>query len=199
MQTLTVSENIDIRAPREEVWALIADIEKRVRLCPLWDVIGVESLTPGPLNVGSTFRLQTRQHRQISARTSRVVEFVPGRRIAHQRENALVARTVWSVQDCATGTRLMYEETFELSDAQNRDTILQPAHQAVREWLAMLKLYLEWREARLTRAWRWLYDRWFLHMPTSQRRIVMTIVVMHAISAIGFIAAALVWGLALRH
>ncbi|MBI5304591.1 MAG: SRPBCC family protein [Chloroflexi bacterium] len=198
MQTLAVSANVDIRAPLDEVWSLIADLDKRVRLCPLWDVVRVESLTPGPLGLGSAFRLHTRRQHQIVARESRVVEFVPGRRIVHQRANAQVARTVWSVQDCAAGTRLMYEEIFELSDDLNRDTILQPAHQAALEWLASLKLYLEWREARVTRAWRWLYDRWLIRMPTSQRRIVTMIVLMHVGMAISFIVAALVWGIALQ-
>ena len=162
MQTLAINANIDIRAQRDEVWSLIADLDKRVRLCPLWDVVSVESLTPGPLGVNSVFRLCTRRQQQLVARESRVVEFVPGRRIAQVRDNSQVARTVWSVQECAVGTRLMYEETFELDDQQSPDKILPLAHQAAREWLAMLKLYLEWRDGRVTRAWRWLFDRWLL-------------------------------------
>lgn len=197
MQTLSVSANIDIRAPRDEVWSLIANLDKRVRLCPLWDVINIEALTPGALGLNSVFRLHTRQQHRIVTRDSRIVEFVPGRRIATVRDNS-VARTSWSVQDCAIGTRLMYEETFELSDAQDRTTILHAAHQAVQQWLASLKLYLEWREARLTRAWRWLFDRWLLRMPTSQRRVVMGILLLHIASAVSFVAAALVWGFALR-
>lgn len=142
MQTLTISANIDIRAPRDEL-------------------------------------------------------LLPGRRIAHERDTGN-SRTTWSVQDCAAGTRLLYEETFELNDDQDRETILPAAQRAVREWLSAIKLYLEWRAERLTRAWRWLYDRAFLRMPMSQRRLVMAIVVMHIVSAISFIAAALVWGVALR-
>jgi hypothetical protein len=198
MQTLSVSANIDIRAPRNEVWSLISDVDKRLRLCPLWDVISVEALTPGALGLNSVFRFQTRRQQQNVTRESRVVEFVPGRRIAHARDNSHVARTLWSVQDCAVGTRLMYEEIFQVSDEQDCAMILQAAHQAVQQWLTSLKLYLEWREARLTRAWRWLFDRALLRMPTSQRRVIMAIVFLHATSAIGFIAAALVWGLALR-
>jgi len=198
MQTLTISANIDIRAPRDEVWSLVADLEKRVRLCPWWDVVRVETLTPGPLGVGSAFRLHTRRQHQLVARASRVIEFVPERRIVHARDTG-DSRTTWSVQDCAAGTRLMYEETFELNDDQDRETILPAAQRAVREWLSAIKLYLEWRAERLTRAWRWLFDRAFLRMPTSQRRIVMAIVVMHIVSAISFIAAALVWGVALHH
>lgn len=198
MQTLSVSANIDIRAPRAEVWSLIADVDKRLRLCPLWDVVSVEALTPGALGLNSVFRLQTRHQQQHVTRESRIVEFVPGRRIASARDNSQVARTLWSVQDCAVGTRLMYEEIFELSDEQDRATILQAAHQAVHQWLTSLKLYLEWREAWLTRAWRWLFDHVLLRMPTSQRRVIMAIMFLHVTSAITFIAAALVWGFALR-
>jgi hypothetical protein len=194
MQTLTISANIDIRAPRDQVWALIADIEKRMRLCELWDVVRVEPLTPTTLGVNSVFRLHIRHHHQDVERVTRVIEFVPEHRITHQRDTG-ASRTKWSVQDCAVGTRLMYEEIFQL-DNQDPETFLQAAHQAAHAWLNNLKQYLEWRETRTLRAWRWIFDHAFLRVPASERRTMIAIVVMHVVGTIGFAAAAIAWGIA---
>ncbi len=198
METLTVSASIDIQAPRDEVWSLVADIEKRMRLSPLWDVVKVEKLTPEPFGLDSAFRIDLRRDKKNLTRVTRIIELIPGRSLSHQRADDQNSRVTFSVQDCAVGTRLLYQEILASIDAPDVDALVQSAHQAARAWLNELKQYLEWRGTRTLRLWRAFYDRVLLRVPYTQRHLVTYIIGMHIVSAISFIGAALFWGLAMR-
>src|SRR5512143_3611094 len=113
MPEITVTESIDIRAPRAEVWDIVGNLDKRMRLSPLWDVVSIESLTAGPYGLGSRFRIHTRRNDVDILHETEVVEFVPGSRATHQLAGEPGTRTTWSILDCAVGTRVMYEDTFD--------------------------------------------------------------------------------------
>ena len=195
MPTVTVTESIDIRASRQEVWAIISNVEKRMRLSPLWDVVSVEPLTPGPYGLGSRYRVHLHRNEVDIRYESEAVEFVEGRRVSHQLTVERGTRTTWSLLDCALGTRLMYQDDFQAGDDEAERALIQAVHENTRWWLETIKQYVEWRGSLSLRLWRWVYDRFLLGLPPFQRRRIVFILLLQLGAAFTFICVALLLGM----
>ncbi|GAB4548174.1 MAG: hypothetical protein Kow0063_43090 [Anaerolineae bacterium] len=63
--------------------------------------------------------------------------------------------------------------------------------QIVRNWLNNIKLYAELRDGWGRRLARWLADRYFLRLTIPQRRVVVMILVLHAMFFITLVALGL--------
>jgi uncharacterized protein YndB with AHSA1/START domain len=120
-----VARSIRIAAPRERVFALLADPLQRSRLNPTATPIRVEiesapddptPAAPEPLRLGSVchFRLQVNGH--IVDYRMRVVEFEPNRRIVSLSDSAVPFETHLEILAEDGGTRLTHTERFEPSD-----------------------------------------------------------------------------------
>ncbi len=70
------SNNLIIDRPIDEVFRFVADFENM----PKWNyfVVDVSKVTPGPIDVGTTFT----QRRKTDAQQYRIVEFEPNRKVA---------------------------------------------------------------------------------------------------------------------
>jgi len=195
---VTVTESVDIRASPAEVWEVIGNYEKRMYLSPLWEVVSLESLTPGPYGLGSRYRVHMRRNEVDIRYESQVVDFVEGQRISHQLTVERGTRTTWRLLDCAVGTRLMYEDVFEAGDDAAERALIQAVHQNTRWWLEAIKDYVEWGRHPLLRAWRWLYDRFLLKLPPLQRRLVTFILFLQLVTSLSFICVVFFLALAMK-
>lgn len=198
MAIVTVTESVDIRAPLPEVWEVIGNYEKRMYLSPLWEVVSIEPLTPGPYGPGSRYRVHMRRNEVDIRYESQVVDFEEGRRIVHQLTVERGTRTTWRLLDCAVGTRLMYEDAFEAGNDAAERALIQAVHQNTRWWLEAIKDYVEWGHHPVLRIWRRIYDRFLLKLPPMQKRLITFILFLELITISSFICVTLFLGIVMK-
>lgn len=199
MVTVKVVEYVDIRAPREEVYATVLNPERRAQLSPLWGVVQIEAVSPNYPAVGSSWRARV-QPPQPTAHaldqkgpTVVVTTHTPGQRFGYRTAAGGKPLTLWAFLDIPAGARLIYEEEFSVEEERAQEMAGQ-VRQVVRNWLRNIKRYSELRRTRFERLLRWLADRYYLKLRPDQRSLIATILAMHAIGGIASVMAIIAFG-----
>jgi uncharacterized protein YndB with AHSA1/START domain len=194
MQNVKITEWVDIQAPRDEVFDLVVDIEKRMQLSPLWGLTKIENPSHDYPNKGSSYDIEIPEAEGSCFETI-VTQFEPRRKLAYQSLLENKVTVTWNLQEVQGGTRLVYVEEF-LSDESESEDLRESVRKIVKDWLKNIRRYAELRGV-WTKCWlRKLIDRFYLNQQPAQRKTITTILFMQAVSTITFIMAALAAGLA---
>ncbi|RPI86030.1 MAG: hypothetical protein EHM41_09555 [Chloroflexi bacterium] len=194
MESIKVVEWVDIRAPKSDVFQLILDLKRRIQLSPFWGVIDLDCVSDEFPCEGSFFRTKIVQGGDKELE-SKVITFVEGTRLCYQTRADDTSQITWTVQDCAAGTRLIYEEEFR-SEEESIDEVRKTVREAVKKWLNNIQRYSELHTTRSRRFIKWFLDRYFLKLRVEQRNVITALIFMKAVSIIAFIMAAMAYGMA---
>ncbi|UCC89566.1 MAG: SRPBCC family protein [Anaerolineales bacterium] len=190
MRTAIVVESIDIEAPRDEVFDVIANCDRRLQLSPLWGVTEVGDITSDFPHEGSSYHMKLLVEGHETEYDTIVTTFIPNQSFAYRLTVKRESRSTWSVQDVTRGTRLIYREEFLVSEDE-AEHFITTARKIVCEWLENIKRYAELREERGKRLVRWLADRYYLRLRPEQRRAVIMVLALQGMSLISFVALGL--------
>ena len=188
-----VVEFVDIRAPREEVYNILVDLKRRVQLSPLWGILQIDRISENYPSEGSDFQMSIRNNAEFPPFRTVITCCNPLRKLAFRLDVRRKSDVTWTLQDTQTGTRIIYEEQFEVDDNEG-DEFTGKVRTVVTGWLKNIKNYAELREGRLNRAIKWFLDKYFLNLRKEQRNVVMIILFMQFTSIITFIMAAVAVG-----
>jgi hypothetical protein len=186
MRTAKVVESIDIEAPRDEVFDIIANCDRRFQLSPLWGVAEVQDVDPDFPQEGSCYRVKLLVESKESEYDTIVTSLIPNLKFAYRLTARRKTHTTWTFQDVEKGTRLIYHEEF-LVDEAGDDPFVQSVRQVVCDWLDNIKRYAELRGGRGRRLVRWLADRYFLRLNPEQRRAIVMVLALQALTLISFV------------
>jgi uncharacterized protein YndB with AHSA1/START domain len=169
-----ISWSVDILAPRDRVWSVLTDTEKRMRLHPGWEVLEFREE-----DAGRRFYLKVRREDgKIEERTFEVTELT-GERIAYRDLEGDLAVEL-SVEDApGGGVRVTQVERFSLPWSPTERT-LRSMEEELKFWLEGVKHYCELRGNPIARTSKFLIDRLLLRLPPSQRRIILLIIILNA-------------------
>jgi hypothetical protein len=186
MRTAKVVESIDIEAPRDEVFDIIVNCDRRFQLSPLWGVAEVQDIDPDFPEEGSRYRVKLLVESKEPEYDTIVTSLIPNLKFAYRLTARRKTNTTWTFQDVEKGTRLIYHEEF-LVDEAGDDPFVQSVRQVVRDWLDNIKRYAELRGGRSRRLVRWLADRYFLRLNPEQRRAIVMVLALQALTLISFV------------
>lgn len=192
MDTVRVVEYVDIAAPRHEVFATVTDCERRFQLCPLWGTIRLISVSADYPAAGSRW-LSAPAQEPARVYPTVVTDYRPAQRFAYYTATDGQAAVIWTFQDVAAGTRVIYQEEFAADEAR-ADEIMAQVRQIVRGWLLNIKRYSELRRTRFERLLRWLADHYYLKLRPDQRSVVVTILMIHFVGTIASVMAIVAFG-----
>lgn len=106
-------ESLDTNLPSDQAFAFIADFANSSR----WDpgVAWAEAVTPGPVGVGSVYRLGVRMGSRVTPMEYRITTLEPGRRVVLEGKGSGVEATdAISFSPTPTGTRIDYMADIRL-------------------------------------------------------------------------------------
>lgn len=106
-------ESLDTSLPVDKAFAFIADFANASH----WDpgVAWAEVMTPGPVQVGSAYRLGVRMGSRVTPMEYRITHLEPGRRVVLQGKGSGVEATDdIRFSPIATGTRIDYSADIRL-------------------------------------------------------------------------------------
>jgi hypothetical protein len=194
MPPVRVVESVDIDAPRAELWAILADNSRRLRLSPLWGVAEIQDVDPNYPQEGSRYHVKLIGDEPVEY-DNVVTEFVPPHKFAYRVTAERQTHTTWTLQEVSQGTRLMFNEEF-LVDDTGEDDFVHQVRAASKEWLQNIKRYAELRHNWRQRLVRRAIDRFVLPLKASQRRVILILLAWEAVGCLAFVGVALVWGAA---
>ncbi len=192
MRTVKVVESVDIQAPREEVFNVIANCDRRLQLSPLWGTSEIKGVSPEFPREGSSYRVKLTEG--DDEYDTVVTEFAPCSKFAYRLDTRRQTNVTWILQDVTQGTRVIYTEEF-LVDEAGDDDFVQSVRKIVQQWLTNIRRYNELREGRPELMLKWVLDRYVLRLRADQRRAIMMILALQAVSFLSFVAVALGWAL----
>ena len=190
MRTGKVVESVDIEAPRDEVFEIVVNCDRRLQLSPLWGVAHIEEVTPDFPREGSRYHIKLLAEGDETEYDSIVTAFIPNQKFAYRLTVERQSRATWTFQDVGCGTRVIYHEEFQINDDE-ADQFVQSVRKIVREWLDNIKLYAQLRGGWGGRLARWLADHFFLKLTIPQRRVVVMILLLQAMFFITMLALGL--------
>lgn len=195
MHKAKVVEFIDIAAPRQKVFGLVMDLQRRLQLSPLWGIAQIEDMSPDFPAKGSSYKAILKKGDQSEYRTI-ITDYSPLNFLAYRLTIDRQTLVSWSFQDCAVGTRVIYTEEFLVNDEEEAEDFSQSVREVIQKWLNNIKRYLELGDGWFDRLVRTFLDRFYLKLRNDQRRIVATILFLQVIGMISFIMAAIAVGIA---
>jgi hypothetical protein len=193
MGVAKVVEWVDIEAPLPDVFHLVTNIKRRIQLSPLWGIIDIDCISDEFPQEGSQFRTRLAQD-DVRMFDWAVTSYRDGAKLGYQQSGADTSRVTWVVQKCSKGTRLIYEEEFQVEDGQE-DEILKTAQETVKKWLKNIQRYSELHKTRAQRTVKWLLDRYFLKLNKDQRNVIVTLLFVKGVSIVAFAMAAIAYGI----
>lgn len=104
---------IEIRKPPGEVFDYLKRIEPRLRLNPSYNLIGFEFLTPGPVRVGTRYKVTVQTRDMRFSYVGVVKELVENEKIVTEDSEGKL-RVTFTLRPTEEGTELSYIEEFEL-------------------------------------------------------------------------------------
>jgi hypothetical protein len=192
-----VIEWVDIQAPRQEIFSLITDIERRLQLSPLWGLARLEARHGDYPNEGSSYFIRLAS---VADPTNHPVQetvittYQPPGKFAYCLDVDQQTSVVWSLQDVRAGTRLTYCEEFLVDDVDTQE-FTQSVRQIIQQMLANIRRYAELRQSKPRRLAKWLVDRFYLHLRPDQRQTLTTALFLQAVTLFTFLAAVIGFGL----
>ena len=193
MRTAKVAESVDIEAPRDEVFDIIANCDRRLQLSPLWGVSEIQDISPDFPQEGSHYHVILVEGEQEY--DTIVTAFIAQQKFAYRLTTRRQVHSTWTVQNVDRGTRLIYLEEF-LVDEAGDDEFVQSVRQIVQSWLSNIKRYAELRDGWGKRLIKWIIDRFLLRLRVDQRRVVLILLAWEGIGCVAFLMLALGWGTA---
>lgn len=172
-----ISQSVLIRAPREKVFKLVADAEKRMRLHPAWEVLLYQELD---VSEGEKARYRVRVRKEsgeITEYTFAVTESSKDK-VAYRAEG-IDLEVELILEDAPEGVKLTQVERFSLPWEPSKRT-LKSLEEELRFWLEGIKHYCELHGNPIARTSKFLIDRVLLKLPPSQRRIILLIIILNA-------------------
>lgn len=104
---------IEIRKPPEEVFSYLKKIEPRLRLNPSYRLINFEFLTPGPVRVGTQYRVTVQTQDMRFSYVGVVKELIENQKMVTEDSEGKL-RVSFILKPSKEGTELSYLEEFEL-------------------------------------------------------------------------------------
>lgn len=193
MAFVKVTEFVDIRAPRQEVYNILVDLKRRVQLSPLWGVLQIDRISENYPQEGSDFQMSLRNNQEIPPYQTVITCCNPLRKLAYKLDVRRKSEVTWILQDTQAGTRVIYEEQFEVDETEDGEFAAQVRNVVV-SWLKNIKHYAELRDGRLNKAIKWFLDKYFLKLRKEQRNVILILLFMQFTSIITFIMAAIALG-----
>jgi uncharacterized protein YndB with AHSA1/START domain len=195
-----VIEWIDIQAPRQEVFGLITDIERRLQLSPLWGLASLEARCGDYPNVGSGYLVRLASDpdpEQQPLHETVITEYQPYQKFAYCLDVDQQTSVTWTLQEIRAGTRLTYCEEFivDETNASQAQEFTRSVREIVRQMLSNIQRYAELRESSLKRLARWLVDHFYLHLRPDQRKTLTAVLFLQIVGIFTFITAAIGFGL----
>lgn len=167
-----LSETIEIAAEPERVFSLLCDVEKRIRLNPVYEVVHLIRLTEGTQK-GSRFQVQLKEEKNSFAYTYEVIESIKNKKLELKAAGSEEFQENFALEKIPAGTRVYYTlDNFsekQLSEKEKQDVQL---------WLISLKQYLE-MHGMSGRVFKFWMDRVWLRMPPPQRRMALIILLIN--------------------
>jgi hypothetical protein len=196
MRKVEVVESIDINAPRDEVFALIANLYPRMQLSPLWGTFTISDVTPDYPGEGSHYQVRlTQDDKEVEEYQSIVTTSVSNQEFAYRSTARRQTQSTWTVQDSTQGTHLICREEFLVDDTGDEE-FLDSAREEVRDWLKNIKRYAELRGGWGRRVLKWLLDRYVLRLKVSQRRVIVMLLAWEGIGCLSFLMLGIGWWIA---
>jgi len=190
-----VVESIDIKAPRDEVFDIIANSDRRLQLSPLWGTGEIKDISPDFPQEGSHYHTKLMNDGVIEEYDTIVTSFVPNQKFAYRLTSKRQSEATWTFQDVEQGTRLIYHEEF-LIDEAGEDEFVQSVRDTVKEWLVNIRRYAELRGGWWQPYARWAVDKYLLPMRVDQRRVIFLLLAWQTVSCVALLALAAGWGTA---
>jgi uncharacterized protein YndB with AHSA1/START domain len=172
---MEIRESVEILAPREKVFSLLLDVEKRTRLNPALEYMDVRRLGKGDACEGAKYRVKFRHGERIVEYVTEWLEVKKNKRIVYRTVEGPRFRVTQTLRDTFRGTRLTHTEDIQEHGLKEQQVKL--ARQILREWLRSIKGYLELDRNIATRLWKRFYDRFLLKAKPRERRIAQMILV----------------------
>jgi len=194
MERKKIVEWVEMNAPRERVFDLVLDVQRRMQLSPLWGITRVEEKSPDYPAEGSRYLVHFPKGQHPDYETV-VTGLQPGRKFSYRLQVGRDTHVTWTVQDTPGGTRLTYEEDFLVKDGDEEE-FNQNVREVIRRWLQNMKRYVELQERGVDRLIKWFMDRYFLNLRLDQRNVILTVLFMQGVGVIAFVMAAIAMGLA---
>lgn len=194
MQMIKIEDWVDINAPHEEVFDIVANCDRRLQLSPSFGKIKVEDISKDFPREGSCYRVELMEGDEPGYEAT-VTDFQPDKQFAYQLTDDHQTRVTWKVENLTTGTRLTCSEEFVVGES-DQDDLVESESQVVKEWLANIKNYAELRGDRIRLFVKWVMDRFLLKLPVEQRRIIITILAFEAVMMVTFVMAVIGFGIA---
>ena len=144
MQRITGS--VEIRLPKEKVFAFLRTVEDRLRLNPFSRLLSFEKLTEGEIGVGTRFRITLVSSDRRADYESEVLEFVENEKIV-TRDRGGKLRLTLTLKDTPGGTLLTHDEEFVIPP-----DVLAPAEevQGAPYWMRLLRHVFVMEQATFT-------------------------------------------------
>ena len=195
MRPTKVVESIDIAAPRQEVFNIIANTDRRLQLSPLWGTSEIEDISPDFPQEGSHYHTKLMNDGVIEEYDTIVASLVPNQKFTYRLTSKRQPEATWTFQDVEQGTRLIYYEEF-LIDEAGEDEFVQSVRDTVKEWLVNVRRYAELRGGWWQPYARWAVDKYLLPMRVDQRRVIFLLLAWQTVSCVALLALAAGWGTA---
>lgn len=190
MEHVVLSESIDISAGRSRVFALLTNLEKRLRLSSSWEVVSVKKLTRGLPDVGAKFKIRLRGEEDEVEYTSEWVELEENKKLAYRSPDANFAVTI-TLRDRDGGTRLNYREDAFVREEGRYN--LQEARHVLQKMLGNMKAYLEVEKRFGGSVLKYLWDKVWLKMNPWERNLSKLVLIMEgALTAAAVVAIAII-------
>lgn len=193
MRTVKVVESVDIEAPREEVFNILTNCDRRLQLSPLWGTSEILSISPDFPQEGSSYRVKLRED-GLEYETI-VTAFIDGQKFSYRLTTRREINVTWTVQEIPRGVRLIYHEEFLVDETGKDEEFVQAVRRVVRQWLNNIKRYAELDERWMQRLLKWVLDHYVLKLRAEQRRVILMLVALQAATILSFVALVIGWAL----
>lgn len=170
---MRIRESVEILAPREKVFSLLLDVEKRMRLNPAWDYVDVRRLTE-ETGVGAKYRIRVKPAERVIEYVTEWMEVKRNRRIVYRTIEGPSFSVTQTLKETFRGTGLTQTEDLQV-EQQLGEHELRLAKQLLKSWLRSIKGYVELDRNFATRLWKRFYDRFLLKARPQERRIAQLI------------------------
>lgn len=111
----TIRCKITVESSPSRVFQYLIKIEPRLRISPFFKLLNFEFITPGPVKVGTKYKVITQREGRIFTHIGLIKELEEERKIVLEDEEGKL-RITFLLKPTSQGTELTYIEEFELSD-----------------------------------------------------------------------------------
>ncbi|MCS4541725.1 MAG: SRPBCC domain-containing protein [Euryarchaeota archaeon] len=197
MREYKILESIEIHSSLEKVFAFLADVEKRIKLSSVWEVISVKNIT-GSMGQGAQFHIKLKSDKTLVEQTIEFIEFVKNKKIVTKSLTGDKFQITLTLEGVSRGTILTHEEIFESPEEISEERIKKLSEE-LKLWLISIKRYLELENSISGKLKKFFIDKVLLEMTPSHRRITLHIITLNIILFIMALALIIVLFIAIKY